>query len=154
LTFTETPSLTLEQQRDILSLWNSEYPFTLYLPDISFLQEYLASLTNSNHILVSDCEGSIKGWLTTFDKADERWFVIIIGKELQRQGIGKKLLDISKCAAPELHGWVIDGDEFIKDNGEPYQSPLNFYLKNGFRTIPEIRLETVALSAIKIKWSS
>jgi len=40
-----------------------------------------------------------------------------------------------------------------KNNNCPYNSPLGFYMKNGFELEPNQRLETSNLSAVKIKWS-
>ena len=42
----------------------------------------------------------------------------------------------------------------ILKSGKPYRSPLDFYIKNGFKVLPEIRLELPSISAVKIKWSS
>ncbi|MCK9481612.1 MAG: hypothetical protein M0R38_07625 [Bacteroidia bacterium] len=51
-----------------------------------------------------------------------------------------------------LNGWVIDHNSDIKINGNFYQSPLNFYLKNEFEILNETRLELEIMSAVKIKW--
>lgn len=71
---------------------------------------------------------------------------------MQGDGYGTRLLNLAKEKEPVLNGWVIDRNEGVKYNGKPYRSPLEFYLKNGFQTIPGIRLELATLSAVKIQW--
>jgi len=51
-----------------------------------------------------------------------------------------------------LNGWVVDGERYIKSNGEKYLSPLEFYKKNDFEILVGERLETEKISAVKIKW--
>ncbi|MFT4741942.1 MAG: hypothetical protein ACI9L9_002739, partial [Marivirga sp.] len=50
------------------------------------------------------------------------------------------------------NGWVIDHSNERKSNGRLYISPLNFYLKNGFKKLSRNRLELDKISAVKIKW--
>ena len=71
----------------------------------------------------------------------------------QGNGYGELLLNSLKEGLNEFYGWVIDHDRDLKSNGEPYQTPMPFYLKNGFELLADQRLETEIISAVKIKWS-
>ena len=64
------------------------------------------------------------------------------------------MLKQAKRKESELNGWVIDHNLEKKKNGDYYRSPLNFYLKNGFRTLTTDRLELGKISAVKIKWNN
>ena len=48
------------------------------------------------------------------------------------------------------HKW--DGDAQLQQNGQPYLSPLTFYINNGFTALPHARLENEKISAVKIEW--
>lgn len=74
-------------------------------------------------------------------------------KSFTQKRIGSKLLDRLKSEETELNGWVIDHHMEKKNNNCLYNSPLGFYMKNGFELEPHQRLETSNLSAVKIKWS-
>ena len=41
-----------------------------------------------------------------------------------------------------------------RENGEPYISPMSFYLKHGFEILQNERIETEMIQAVKIKWST
>ena len=148
----ETTGLTSEQKEIIYRLWNQEYPEKLMYKNLTDLDDYLNSLNETNHFLLSNDFGEIKGWAVTFLRDNEKWFVIIINGKIHGQGNGKLLLDKLKEEAHKLSGWVIDHNNDFKENGELYKSPLNFYKKNGFTVCPQIRFENESLSAIKIKW--
>lgn len=72
--------------------------------------------------------------------------------KIHGQGLGTKILKQVKENEIELNGWVIDHNRDKKSNGEFYKSPLNFYLKNGFKKLSRNRLELYKISAVKIKW--
>ncbi len=147
----ETAYLNSQQKEMIYRLWNQEYPKKLNYKNLTDLDNYLNSLNETNHFLLDDF-GEIKGWAFTFQRDNEKWFAIIVHGKIHGQGKGTLLLNKLKEKEEKLNGWVIDHDNEIKQNGEPYKSPLNFYKKKGFTIFPEIRLETETLSAIRIKW--
>lgn len=62
------------------------------------------------------------------------------------------MLNLAKTKELVLNAWVIDHDTDRKKTGEVYKSPLNFYLKQGFKKLPDQRLELDKISAVKIKW--
>ena len=139
------------QKEQIRALWNAHYPASLELKTPADLDEYLSKLTDRRYWLVSDEHETICGWGITFTRENETWFAIVMGK--QRSGAGSRVLEAMKVVHPELNGWVIDNDTFPKLSGEPYLSPLNFYLKAGFTVLPEIRLDNEKMQAVKIRWS-
>ena len=94
----------------------------------------------------------MQAWAVIFERDSEKWFAIIVDSELHQIGLGSKILNRLKTFSSELNGWVIDHENDNKANGEPYRSPLAFYLKNEFTLIPENRLELDFISAVKINW--
>jgi hypothetical protein len=53
----------------------------------------------------------------------------------------------------EFYGWVIDHNDDLKANGEAYQTPMPFYLKQGFEILNDIRIDNEMIKAVLIKWS-
>jgi GNAT superfamily N-acetyltransferase len=148
-----THILSEAQKQAALRLWNNEYPHQLAYGNIRELDEYLDRLEQPTHYLALD-RGNIVGWLFIFNRNDERWFAIIIDSTVHRHGIGSGLLQHAKQQYPILNGWVADHNNDVKSNGEPYMSPLQFYMKNGFEVLHGNRLETDHLSLVKIRWTA
>ena len=149
-----TNSLDNSQIKVIFELWNAEYPKNLIHLNLSDFEDYLNTLANQHHILLTDENGVIKGWYFDFDRADEKWFAIILDTEIHGKGFGTVLLNEAKKKESILNGWVIDKTDYFKQNGSRYISPIPFYIKNGFKLLPEIRLELEHLSAVKIIWKN
>lgn len=143
--------LSKSQKETIIYLWNREYPQQISVTKEGF-EEYLNATSRHIHFLMLDDANEIIGWAYTFDREGERWFSIIINSLYQRLGLGKLMLDQLKENEINLNGWAIDHENDIKHNGEPYESPLPFYLKNGFVIRPESRFENEKMSAVKITW--
>lgn len=148
---TETETLTELQKLDIMRLWNREYPQRLALHAVEDFEAYLEPLRRQVHYLAQE-GGEIVAWAFHFWREDEPWFALIVHGDRQGEGIGHALLRILKLKHDKLCGWVIDQDDELKSDGEPYRSPLVFYLKNGFAFLPAQRLETEKMSAVKIVW--
>lgn len=146
-----TTTVTRSQKDTIIYLWNREYPKKLNVTCESF-DEFLDKSTDHMHFLLIDDADEIIGWACTFNREDDRWFSIIMNSLYQGVGLGRKMIDQLKQTEERLNGWVIDHDNEIRYNGEPYKSPLTFYLKNGFLVYPEIRFESEKMSAVKIAW--
>lgn len=144
--------LTEKQKAEIFEIWNNEYPAKIGYKDISEFDAYLEKLTDQHHILVLDEYEKVKGWFFDFIREEDRWFAIILDSSLHGKGIGSKILDIAKSSNTVLNAWVTDHNTDLKKNGEYYQSPLQFYIKNGFEVLTDIRVETDILSAVKIRW--
>ena len=119
---------------------------------LSEFEEYLGNLMEQSHILMKSENQNIKGWYFDFIRENEKWFAIILDSKFHGKGFGTKLLNLGKEKESELNGWVIDSQNDKRKNGELYNSPLMFYLKNGFEKLDKERLELEKISAVKIKW--
>ncbi len=150
--FIKLKDLSKKDKKEILDLWNNEYPEKLNYQSLSEFENYLENLTEQSHILMKDKDQCIKGWYFNFIRENEKWFAIILDSKFHSKGFGTKILNLAKEKESELNGWVIDKGNDKKKNGEPYKSPLNFYLKNGFVKFAKERLELEKLSAVKIRW--
>jgi GNAT superfamily N-acetyltransferase len=150
----QTTSLTLDQKQSVFELWNSEYPKKIGYHELSEFDNYLDGLSNIEHYLVVDDQNQILGWAFTFFREEEDWFGIIINSKTQGKGFGRLLLDELKKNKLVLNGWVIDHQNDLKQNNEPYLSPLDFYAKNGFLVHQNNRIDNEKISAVKISWKS
>ena len=152
INFFQTTELTKKIRKEIFSLWNGEYPVQLNYKNILEFDAYLDGLFDQSHILVFNEANQIVGWYFDFVRDNERWFAIILDSKAQRQNIGTRIVNLAKQQKPELHGWVIDHNNYKKSNGQGYNSPLQFYLKNGFKVQQEDKLEGEKISAVKVRW--
>jgi GNAT superfamily N-acetyltransferase len=149
----ETLELSVNQKRKILSLWNQEYPERLKHNDLEEFNGYLNNLTHKKHYLLINQEKGIDGWAFLFERENESWFAMIQDSRIQGKGYGTKLLKKIQADENKINGWVIDHNTDKKCNGEVYKSPVNFYLKNHFEIVPDQRLETDKISAVKMVWT-
>lgn len=143
--------LTTNDKIAVLKLWNEEYPLQLKYDTVTDLDNYLAKLTKLNHFLLVDHQ-EIFGWAFTFNRDLATWFVIILSSSIHQRGFGSKLLTTLMHEEPELNGWVVDQDCYLKHDRSIYKSPVDFYSKHGFIVEKETRLPNPELSAVKIKW--
>ncbi|QNM84571.1 N-acetyltransferase [Polaribacter pectinis] len=150
--FIEKIELSKIDKKEILNLWNAQYPEKLNYQTLLEFERYLENLAEQSHILMKSENQSIKGWYFDFIRDKEKWFTIILDSKFLGKGLGTKILNLAKEKESELNGWVIDHNRDKKQNGEAYISPLNFYLQNGFEKLTENRLEMDKISAVKIKW--
>lgn len=150
--FIKTSKLSKSQKQEICDLWNNEYPEKLSYRNLADFENYLKNLSKQSHIIMVDKNQNIKGWYFDFIRENEKWFAIILDSKFQGKGLGIKMLNLAKEKESELNGWVIDHSNDKKQNGEIYESPLSFYLKNGFELLMKNRLEHEKISAVKIKW--
>jgi GNAT superfamily N-acetyltransferase len=148
----EKDVLTLEQKDSLMQLWNDEYPAKLNLKTIEDFELYLNGLSETKHYLLFDHSDKIQGWAFTFLRDGEHWFAILLNNKIQGKGIGSLLMNEIKKNNKNLNGWVVDHANEIKENKEPYKSPLSFYIKNGFNVYTETRIENDKISAVKINW--
>lgn len=150
--FIKRITLLKSEKIEIFELWNNEYPEKLAYNSIKDFDLYLEKLTNPSHVLLVNSNNKIKGWYADFIRDHEQFFVLILDSKIHGKGLGTKVLDFAKEETTELKGWVIDHHRDKKRNGTFYKSPLDFYLKNGFKKLPEDRLELEKISAVKIEW--
>lgn len=147
-----TRMLNEDQQTAAFKLWNTEYPEQLMMKTRADFEQYLSTLTAANHFLLIGNTGEISGWAFKFTRESALWFAVILDSSKHRKGFGSMLLNHIKDQETELNGWVVDHDDYLLYDGARYLSPLNFYRKNGFTVIEDIRLESPHLSALKISW--
>src|SRR6478672_1391556 len=141
----KTKQLTDAQFQQINQLWNDEYPAQLK----DRFGILLDGVENYHHYLIEDEHNNTIAWAVDFKIANETRFSIIVHKEHQRKGLGKLLLKKLQEELGEFYGWVIDHNNDLKENGEYYQSPLLFYVKNGFDVLYDIQIDTEMLKAVK-----
>ena len=149
---TETQSLSHSQKEAIFKLWNECYPSALAYTSLEQLDEYFGGLSELHHCFLTDDGNSIVGWAFTFTREYEKWFAIIVDDAHQSKGCGTLLLNHLKEIEPALNGWIIDSNNYKKEDGSLYASPAAFYEKNGFVVLPDVRLHHSKFSAIKIQW--
>lgn len=154
MNFTTTKILSEKQKLEIVRLWNNEYPKELSHSNLSDFDQYLQGLFDLNHILLSDENNNVKGWLIYFIRDNEQCFAMLLDSSLQGQGWGSKLLNQAKGYCIELNGWVIDNDSEPKQNGENYISPIGFYRKNGFEIRMDVQLKKKNINGIKVTWKA
>lgn len=152
--FVETKSLNEEQKKSIVALWNLEYPKKLALPSVLDFERYLDGLSDKNHIVLMDEDKALKGWLIYFMRDGERCFAMLIDRTLQGWGWGSRFLDLAKQRNNELNGWVVPNNEETKSDGGTYQSPVAFYLKNGFWILNNSEQDKNGITGIKLRWKN
>lgn len=136
------------QMAQVNAMWNEEYP-------VALKDRFPLLLEGGKwykHFYISNEKNEIKAWALVFEKEEEIRFSIIVSGVYQGQGLGSILLERLKLDCPEFYGWVIDHNEDKKSNGNPYVSPLQFYIKQGMKVLPEVRVDNDILRAVKIKW--
>lgn len=150
--FSEKKVLSQIEKEQIRSIWNKEYPVSISHPTLESFENYLTSLQNTVHYLIIENE-LICGWGLTFDREHERWFALIIDRNLQGKGLGKDLIHQMKLKENSLNGWVVIENDSPRLDGSPYPLPIDFYLKNGFQKTT-IVLESAIFTTQKIIWKS
>ena len=148
-----TGTLSAQQKIAVSLLWNQEYPVQLLLQNVADFDHYLSGLSDLQHLLYTGLNDELLGWAIKFKRNGEKWFAIIVDSHMHKQGIGAMLLQKLREDETVLNGWVVDHDSYKKSNAEAYQSPLPFYIKNGFKAELDIRSESDTLSAVKISWT-
>lgn len=143
-------SVTLSAKHDaeIDALWNTEYP--LKLKDRFALLFEDATLTI--HFYVLNQEDEIIAWSVLFEKENDLRFSIIVSSIYQQKGLGSALLTEMKKEGIAFSGWVIDHDTDLKSDETFYQSPINFYLKNGFSLDESCRLNNEMIKAVLVRY--
>lgn len=145
--------LSEEEKKVLLSLWNGEYPIIISHSSLQSFNHYLDSLENVTHYLLMDLSHNIiKGWAFTFDRDNLRWFAIMLSPTIQKKGIGRAMLKVLMTKEKSLNAWVIDHDRYMKSNGQPYLSPLPFYVKLGCEVSKKEASKSGNLSVVRINF--
>lgn len=145
-----TKILSANQSAQINQMWNDEYPIKLK----DRFPILLEGVENYHHYLIEDEQQNIQAWAVDFEKDNEIRFSIIVRADQKGKGLGGLLVEKLKAENETFYGWVIDHENDLKSNGERYTSPLPFYLRHGFTVLPDHRIESEMIRAVKIKWSA
>ncbi len=134
--------LTWDELKKFARIWNEEYPTIIdryHLPKLTGKKPLLSEHSKHWKIILARKKNHPKENIIGFiqlqlSRENDRicFFIMAIDRSHQRMGIGTKLLEKAKELVDELHGWVIVEDIYFKEDGSPYHSPLQFYLRNGF----------------------
>lgn len=145
-----TEQLSEHHHKQIDFLWNKEYPKNL----MNRFSMLLNDATNYRHFIIENQQDVIVGWAVLFDKENKTRFSIIVAERFKGKGLGSQLINELKKQCTCFYGWVIDHSNDIKNDGSIYHSPLTFYTKLNFEILSHIRLNTLIISAVKIKWQT
>lgn len=137
--------------RDLMQIWNSEYPRQISYASLTELQDYLATLKDSRHRLLLDDNDRLKAWFCVFERDALPWFAMILDRDLQGLGYGRKLLSKAQFEETILNGWAVDHPHYHRADGSAYPSPIGFYLKLGFKLTGK-RFDENGLSLAHILW--
>lgn len=148
----EASTLSNIQKTSVTALWNKEYPIQVHYQNEGEFDEYLNRLSDVKHFLLYTEANKLQGWAITFSRDDEVWFALIIDSDIQAMGYGRLLLSELKKSNTVLNGWVVDQDRYKKSDDTIYQSPLPFYLKNGFELLASESIDQ-KISAVKVRWA-
>lgn len=149
-----TRELTEKEKIEIVELWNQEYPKAMSHTGIASFEQYLQGLAEVNHILLFGEEKQVLGWLIYFFRDNEPCFALLLDSSLQGNGWGSKMLNRAKELNSELNGWVVAHEDELKQNGQFYRSPMEFYRKNDFEICQDIQLTMKDIRCIKVVWKA
>jgi len=142
----KTKNITNIQFQQIHVLWNKEFPVKLR----DRFGVLLDGVENFNHYLVEE-NNEVIAWAVDFEKENETRFSIIVDQNYRGRGLGSLLIARLKNDLGTFYGWVIDHNNDLKEDGTYYQSPLLFYVRQGFEVIRDQRIDSELLKAVKIK---
>jgi len=142
----KTKILSKTQSRHINDLWNEAYPVKLK----NRFELLLIGTVDHYHYLIEE-KNTVVAWAVAFEKEKETRFSIIVSQKHQGRGLGSLLIARLKTDLGIFYGWVIDHNNDLKEDGTNYQSPLLFYVRQGFEVITDQRIDSEFLNAVKIK---
>lgn len=145
-------TLSPDHKTRLRALWNREYPKQLSFETIADLDDYLNELQDAEHYFLFVDGREIAGWLFLFTRDRNRWFGLIVDTAVQGKGYGSQMMHHAMARHEELHGWVVDHNDYKKGNGLPYPPPIGFYNRLGFKTLPESRIANERMNAVHIVW--
>ena len=137
--------------RDLMRIWNSEYPRQIAYSTLSEVREYLDNLREPRHRILLDDKDQLKAWFCVFERDAMPWFAMILDRDLQGLGYGRKLLSEAQYEGSILNGWAVDHPHYQRADGSAYPSPIGFYLKLGFKLTGK-RFDENGLSLAHILW--
>lgn len=108
-------------------------------------------ITNKTLKCLEDINNNVLAWAVDFEEDIKMCFSVIANKIQQGNGLGKALIKRLKEDLGEFYGWVYSYNDYQKENGENYQSPISFYIKQGFEVLNYIQIDNEMLKEVKIK---
>ena len=149
-----TIELSMCEKENLFELWNDEFPASIGYSEFSdFDDEFIGNISSPRYFLLRDNKSKkILGFYVDFLRGKDRWFVMLLGKKIQRKGFGSLLLKHAQTDIDSLYGWVIDQDTYLKANGEKYFAPVAFYKKNGFDISHDIKSSRNGIETVRMVW--
>ncbi|MBI1266816.1 MAG: hypothetical protein GC193_05200 [Cryomorphaceae bacterium] len=103
-----TKVLSPSEREQIRAIWNDVYPAQLMHHTAETFDTYIDQLDASEHTLMnannqanSDSDSAPVGWICTFNRNHERWFVLLVDSSCARQGCGTEVAFVSAREIPE-----------------------------------------------------
>lgn len=152
--FITKTALSHNEKEAIRQLWNVEYPAVIAHKTPASFDAYLAPLEDQNHVLVINENQVIQAWFFDFVRNNERNFAMIVSRQAQGRGIGRKLINQAQTLHSNLNGWVVKTNGLLRADGSGYPNPKDFYLKCGFTVLEDQIWKTEAFETVKIHWAS
>ncbi|MDP4963991.1 MAG: GNAT family N-acetyltransferase [Salibacteraceae bacterium] len=152
--FITKTALSHNEKEAIRQLWNVEYPTVIAHKTPASFDAYLAALADQNHVLVVDENQVIQAWFFDFVRNNERNFAMIVSRQVQGRGLGRKLINQAQTRHSNLNGWVVKTNGLLRVDGSEYPNPKDFYLKCGFTVLEDQIWKTEAFETVKIHWAS
>lgn len=149
----EYTELEENTKAQLFELWNKEYPEALQFKSYPNFKTYLDGLVKLRHFIIKNEENAIIGWFFCFERKNDNWFGLLVHHQFQNQGLGKKLIKKAQSVYNKINAWIVKDNIYKMHNGKTYKSPLNFYLKYGFKVVPNKYRKTDKISTIKIQWN-
>jgi GNAT superfamily N-acetyltransferase len=144
--------LLLSEKKQIFKLWNSEFPICIGFKELAELENYFKSIEVIRHHKLVE-KNKIIAWAVTFRREDKINFSIIVNRQHQGQGHGKKLIQRLQELNNELNGWIIIDESYLRKDESIYPIKLNFYQKMGF-ILTGKEWETKKIKTTQINWIS
>lgn len=141
--------------RQYIELYSAEYPkFTRELKFESFLN--FLKKNESIKVIIAVEEDKLIGWLMISFAENQGLYHLnmLVHREFQRIGIGSQLLTHAKVIFNELYGVVVPVSRYKRRDGTQYQTPIDFYKKNGFLPTGKKFIEYKNVQVVEIKWSN
>lgn len=138
-----------------IELNSSEYPkFTREIKFETFMN--FLKKTEDIKVVTATSDDKLIGWLMVSfaDRLGIFHFNMIVRRDFQRTGIGRKLLVRAKLHFSELYGVVVPISRYKRRDGTQYPTPIEFYKKNGFSLTGKKFVEYRDVHMVEIKWSN
>lgn len=137
--------------KEMFDIWQTTFPSNIIFKSQSEFEVYLNNLISPTYhsLFVED---QIAGFLITFKRENNFWFIMSIATQFQNLGFGRNLIKNAKENHDQLFGWVVNKDGYRLVNENSYKSPILFYKNLGFTVNTNETFEAKGLFTVKIEW--